>query len=104
MPPAAPQTSRSARYIAYDGVRGGRMTVVPLRFNEGVVDEESRALQVLGLWRVASERPAINGSEQITWNWAANCRFRYDEGDRSIRVKTASGQGPDWSLRRNANN
>ena len=37
----APETLRSARYVAYDSVRGGRMSVVALAFNEGVVYQES---------------------------------------------------------------
>ncbi len=31
--------SRSARYVAYDSVRGGRMSVIALPFNEGVVNQ-----------------------------------------------------------------
>ena len=32
--------SRSARYVAYDGTRRNRMSVVPLPFNKGVIDQQ----------------------------------------------------------------
>ncbi len=32
---------KAPRYVAYDRVRGGRMSIVPLPFNKGVIDEES---------------------------------------------------------------
>jgi len=32
--------SRSARHVAYDGVRGCRVSVVTLPFNKGVVHQE----------------------------------------------------------------
>jgi hypothetical protein len=41
------------------------MTIVPLGFDEGVVYQQSRALQVLSLARVAGERSPVNSSEQI---------------------------------------
>src|SRR5437660_11361159 len=43
--------------IAGHGVGGGRMAIVPLAFNERVVHQKRRALQVLGLNCVAGERP-----------------------------------------------
>jgi len=33
-------TSWSARYVAYDGTRRDRMSVVPLPFNKGVIDQQ----------------------------------------------------------------
>jgi len=33
--------SWSARYVAYDSVGGGRMSIVPLSFNECVIHQES---------------------------------------------------------------
>src|SRR5436309_3156156 len=80
------------------------MSVVALPFNKGVIHQESRALQVLGLWRVARERSSVNSTKQITRSWAANCGFRHNERDRSICVKGASRQRPDGSFRRNTNN
>src|SRR5438034_8601282 len=102
---ASPFASRRpTSYIAHDGVRRGRMTVVPLAFNECVVYQQRRALQELSLRRVACERPSVNSSEQITGLRAANYGFRDYKCNRSISVKAASGQGPDGSFCRNTNN
>src|SRR5438105_3586133 len=80
------------------------MAIVPLRFNERMVYQQGRALQVLSLAGIAGERPSVNSSEQITWRWIADCGFRYDERNRSIGVKGASRQSADLGFRRDANN
>ena len=35
------KTSWSARYVAYDSVGGGRMSIVPLAFNKRVIHQQS---------------------------------------------------------------
>ena len=90
--------------IADQHVCGSRMTIVPLRFDEGVIYQKSRALQILSLAGIAGERPSIHSSEQVTRLRIAHGGFRYDKGDRAVSVKAASRQGPDLRFRRDANN
>src|SRR5713226_7497075 len=79
------------------------MAIVPLRFNEGMIYQQGRTLQVLSLAGIAGERPSVHNSEQIARVWIADGGFGDDERDRSVSVKAASGQGSDWSFRRDAN-
>src|SRR3981081_2106818 len=79
------------------------MAIVPLRFNESMVYQQGRALQVLRHRCVAGECPSVNGSEQITRLWITHRGFRHDERDRSVSVKAASGQGAGWRFYRDAN-
>src|SRR5207248_6030409 len=90
--------------IADQHVCGSRMTIVPLRFDERVIYQKSRALQILSLAGIAGERPSIHSSEQVTRLRIAHGGFRYDKGDRAVSVKAASRQGPDLRFRRDANN
>src|SRR5256885_7891323 len=80
------------------------MTIVPLSFNERVIYQKSRPLQVLSLAGVAGERPSIHSSEQVTRLRISDGGFRYDKRDRAVSVKTASRQGPDLRFRRDPNN
>src|SRR5438552_10210944 len=90
--------------IADHGVCGGRMAIVPLRFNERMVYEQGRALQVLGLTGIAGEGPSVHGPKQITRLRISDHGFRHNQRDRSISVKAASRQSSDCSFRRDANN
>src|SRR5436190_15401629 len=80
------------------------MTIVPLRFNERVIYQKSRPLQVLSLAGIAGECPSIHSSEQITRLRISHGGFWYDKRDRAVSVKAASRQGPDLRFRRDANN
>src|SRR5437016_12781699 len=80
------------------------MTIVSLRFNERVIYQKSRPLQILSLAGVAGECPSIHSSEQITRLRIAHGGFRYNERDRAISVKTTPRQGSDLRFRRDANN
>src|SRR5436190_13606227 len=80
------------------------MTIVPLRFDEGVIYQKSRALQILSLAGIAGERPSIHSSEQVTRLRIAHGGFPYNERDRAVSVKTTPRQGSDLRFRRDANN
>ena len=89
------KTSWSARYVAYNSVRGCRMSVVALSFNKRVIYQESRTFQILSLRCVAGKCSSVNRPEQIASSWAAHGGFRNDQCDRSVGVETASRQRPD---------
>ena len=80
------------------------MTIVPLCFNERVVYQQGRSLQVLSLACIAGEGPSVNSSKQIARLRIADRGFRHDKRDRAVSVKAASRQGSDWRFRRDANN
>ena len=53
---------RYTRDISDHGVRGSRMAIVPLRFDERMVYQQGGALQVLRLARVTGECSSIHSS------------------------------------------
>src|SRR3981081_906540 len=79
------------------------MAIVPLRFNERMVYQQGRALQVLRLSCVGGECPSVNGAEPITPLWVTHRGLRHAARVRSVSVKAASGQGSDWSFYRDTN-
>src|SRR5438445_13609754 len=80
------------------------MTIVPLRFDERVIYQKSRPLQVLSLAGITGECPSIHGSEQVPRLRISHGGFWYDKRDRAVSIKAASRQGPDLRFRRDANN
>src|SRR5204862_7620044 len=86
------KTSWASSYVAYNSVRGCRMSGVALSFNKRVIYQESCAREVLCLRCVGGERPSVNSSLQITRSRAASCGFRDDRSDSPIGGEAASGQ------------
>src|SRR5204862_7943860 len=90
--------------IADQHVCGSRMTIVPLRFDERVIYQKRRALQILSLAGIAGERPSIHSSEQVTRRRIAHGGFRYVKGDRAVCVEAGSRHGPYLRFPRGAKN
>ena len=90
--------------IADDGVCRSRMAIIPLGFNERVIYQQGRTLQVLSLAGIAGEGPSVNSSEQITRLRISDRGFWYDKRNRTVGVETASRQVSYLRFRWNADN
>ena len=48
------------------------MTIVALRLNERMVNQQGRALQIVSLIGIAGERPSVHSPQQIARLWISD--------------------------------
>src|ERR1700736_1099303 len=78
--------------VSHHGIGSGRETGVGVTFNEGMINQESRALERIATPRAIAgvKRPAANGTENIARLRISHQRFVDVDGDGSVSVKVTS--------------